>query len=69
MKLKFSDRFSKNPQIEDFMKTRPVEAELFYADRQADGQMWRDQQSLFTILRRRLKYDAAECDIMIIIWR
>ena len=32
--LNFLDRFSKNPQISNFMKTPPVEAELFHADGQ-----------------------------------
>jgi len=35
MKLEVS-RLSKNPQITNFMKIRPVRAELFYADRQTD---------------------------------
>jgi hypothetical protein len=30
------DRFSKNTQISDFIKLRPVGAELFHADRQTD---------------------------------
>jgi hypothetical protein len=32
------DSFSKNPQISKLMKIRPVEAELFHADRRTDGQ-------------------------------
>jgi len=36
MKLQFSDRFSTNAQILDFVKIRPVEADLFQADGQAD---------------------------------
>jgi len=36
MKLEFFDRFSENIQISDFMKIRPVGAELFHADRQTD---------------------------------
>jgi hypothetical protein len=36
-KLNFLDRFSKNNQISDRMKIRPVGAELFHAD----GQTWR----------------------------
>jgi hypothetical protein len=30
------DTFSKNIQITNLIKTRPVEAELFHADRQTD---------------------------------
>jgi len=29
----FLDRFSKNPELSNVMKIRPVAAELFYADR------------------------------------
>jgi hypothetical protein len=36
MKLFFSDRFSKNTQILNFMKIRPVGAELFRADGRTD---------------------------------
>jgi len=36
--LNFLDRFSKGTQISNFMKIRPVGAELFYADRRTDGQ-------------------------------
>jgi len=32
IELKFFDGFSKNTQISSFVKMRPVEAELFYAD-------------------------------------
>jgi len=32
--LKFFNRFSKNPQTSNFIKIRPVGAELFHADRQ-----------------------------------
>jgi hypothetical protein len=35
----FSTYFRKNPQISNLMKIRPVEAELFHADGQRDGQM------------------------------
>ena len=39
MKLEyFLDRFSKNTQIPNFMKIRPVGAELIRADRWTDGQ-------------------------------
>jgi hypothetical protein len=34
----FLDRFSKNTQIPNFMKIRPIGAELIYADRWTDGQ-------------------------------
>jgi hypothetical protein len=36
MDLAFLDKFSKNPQISNFMKTRPVGAELFHADGRTD---------------------------------
>jgi len=36
MKLEFSQNFSKNTQISNFMKIRPVGAELFHADGQTD---------------------------------
>jgi hypothetical protein len=42
MNLNFLERFSKNPEISNFMKFGPVGAELFYAvgrrDRQAARQ-------------------------------
>ena len=41
MKLGFCDRFSKNIQIPNFMKIRPVGAELFHADRRTDGRRGR----------------------------
>jgi hypothetical protein len=34
--LAFLDRFSKNPHMSNFIKIRPVEAELFHADGQTD---------------------------------
>jgi hypothetical protein len=44
------DTFSKNTQISNFVKTRPVWADLFHAD----GQTWRSLYLLFAILRTRL---------------
>ena len=37
MNLDLFDRFSKNAQISNFLKIRPVGAELFHADGQTDG--------------------------------
>jgi len=45
MKLEFLDIFSKNPQTSNFMKIRPVGAELFHADRQTDGQTGRHDEA------------------------
>ena len=36
MKLEFLHRFSKDTQISNFVKIRPVGAELFHADGQTD---------------------------------
>jgi len=36
VKYPFLDKFSKNRQISNFIKTRPVGAKLFHADRQTD---------------------------------
>jgi len=47
-KLNFPGRFSKNPQILNFMKVRQVGAELFHADRRTDG---RDMKKLIVIFR------------------
>jgi len=42
MKHEFSQQIfeKKNPQIQNFMKIRPVGAELFHADRRTD---WHDE--------------------------
>jgi hypothetical protein len=37
-KFYFLDRFSKNSQIQNFMKIHPVRFRLFHADRRIDGQ-------------------------------
>jgi hypothetical protein len=37
--LNFRDRFSKCPQISNFINICPVGAELFHADRQTDRQI------------------------------
>jgi len=37
--LIFSTDFRKNSQISNFMKIRPVGAEVFYAEAETDGQM------------------------------
>jgi len=39
----FLNRFKKNTEIPNFTKIRPLEAELFHADRQTDRQTWRSQ--------------------------
>jgi len=41
MKLELSRQFLKDTDISDFMKIRPVGAELFLVDRQTDRQTWR----------------------------
>jgi hypothetical protein len=45
MKLNFLCSFSKNTQVSDFIKIRPVGAEFFNTDRrtekQTDRQLWR----------------------------
>jgi len=45
MKLIFLDRFSKNTQISNFIKIRPVGAELFHADGRLDGQTDRHDEA------------------------
>ena len=52
--FKQNDKFSKNTQLSNFMKIRPVRAELFLADVRPDRQKWRSQYSIFAILRTRL---------------
>jgi hypothetical protein len=57
--LIFINRFSKNPQIKNLMKIRPVGAELVHADRQTDRltdrQTWRTQfcESACKLIRNR----------------
>ena len=41
MKFEFLDRFSENTQIQNISEVRRVEAELFHADGQTEGQTWR----------------------------
>ena len=43
--MDFLDRLSKNTQISDFMKIRPVEAELFRAFRKIDRQTDRHDEA------------------------
>jgi hypothetical protein len=42
MKLEFRGQISKNNPISNFMKIRPLEAELFHADKQQDGRSKRN---------------------------
>jgi hypothetical protein len=51
--LIFLNVFRKNTEISNFIKIRPVAAELFHADRQTDE--YDEAESLFAILRTRLK--------------
>jgi len=44
MKLEFVDKFSKNIQISNFMKIRPVGADSFYADGRTDRHNERDSR-------------------------
>jgi hypothetical protein len=43
------DRFSKNIRIPNFMKIRPVRAQLFHAEEQTDG--WTDMTTLTVAFR------------------
>jgi len=47
--VNFLDRFSKNPQILNFMIIRPVGAELFFADGRTDMAKLRVAFRSFTI--------------------
>ena len=58
MKLEFLDRLSKNTQMPNFMKIRPVGAQLCHADGRTDRQTDRRDKTnnhFFPILRARLK--------------
>jgi hypothetical protein len=47
----FFERLSKNVQISNFMKIRPVKAELFHADRRTDREdRWKEGQAEVTNL-------------------
>ena len=52
-------RFYRNTEMLNFIKIRPVGAELFHADRKTDGEkdgrIWRKYPSLFAILRSHIK--------------
>ena len=51
----FSTDFQKNNQVSNFMKIRPVEAEVFHADGQKDTDRHDETNSLFSQLRERAK--------------
>jgi hypothetical protein len=55
MKLEFSGQFLKNTQTSNFVKIRPVGAELFHVDRWIDEQACRSTQRFFTVLQMCLK--------------
>jgi len=55
MKLEYFNNFSKNTQIENFMKIRPVGAELFHMDRETDRHKKVIFVGAFAILRKHLK--------------
>jgi hypothetical protein len=45
MKLELFRQIFENPGISDLMKTRPVRAELFHADRRTDGRTDRYEEA------------------------
>jgi len=56
------DKFSKGTQISNFMKIRPVGAELFHPSGRTDGQTCRSEWSLSAILQTRLKMERRHTD-------
>jgi hypothetical protein len=58
---KTNDRFSKNPQISNFMKIYPVGIELLHWDRRDDGRIMTKLTIFFAILRTRLKTENRRC--------
>jgi hypothetical protein len=59
MKLVFFDRFSKNTWILNFMKIRPVAAELFPADEHSDNRTggWANLTKIIVVFRNFAKSD------------
>jgi hypothetical protein len=61
MKSEFFGIFSKISQVTNFMKSRRVGTELFYADRRTDGRADMTKINfLFAVLRTRLKMEAQQ---------
>ena len=51
----FLDGFAKNPRVPNFMKIRPVGAELFHADGQTRGQIHGEANILFSQICERAR--------------